>query len=314
MLHVHVANLARMDALIPGHRAAGIRKRVRPLSPVRPSHADELAYQADLRGLVQQVQRFSHSHVIPTLRATFPGQLVSDAAVPSRLQQILGDAARSFGGVHKQAAAMAKIAGQRTLASTDARLAKAIRDSLGVDIAPYLTRDGRIGKVIGQKLLDNVNLIETIPATYFQGIADRVAENWQTGGRWENLVEALARNDDVAMTRAKVIARDQTSKMNAAFNQVRQTDVGIEEYEWQTSNDERVRGDPAGKYPDAESDHFSLNGTRHRWGKPGPCAGTIDGAPCHPGEDVECRCNAVPYINLDAIEAQMGLAPMEEAA
>ena len=51
----------------------------------------------------------------------------------------------------------------------------------------------------------------------------------------------VERIGDVTESRAKLIARDQTSKMNGAFNEARQTSLGIDRYVWQTSGDERVR-------------------------------------------------------------------------
>jgi uncharacterized protein with gpF-like domain len=37
----------------------------------------------------------------------------------------------------------------------------------------------------------------------------------------------------------------------------------------------------------------------YRWDEPGPLAGTIDGEPCFPGEDVNCACVSCPVVDLD---------------
>jgi SPP1 gp7 family putative phage head morphogenesis protein len=301
MLHVHVAHLVSPGAQPPGHRSERFRKRLRRLKPVRPSHKCELDYRGDLRVLTGALKIIATKHLLPELRRDFPGQLAHDAAVPPRLSQIVGDVARRFGGVQKQAEKIASLAAQRTLAATDERLARSIRDSMGVNIEPYLTGHGNIGKVLGEKVIANVDLIKTIPEEYFQGIADRVANNWRSGGRWENIVGDIDRMGEDTDARAEVIARDQTAKLNSAFNQVRQRDVGIEEYEWAAKDDERTR-----------TDHWALNTTVHRWDEPGPLEGTIDGEPCHPGEDILCRCDALPYVDLDALEARLGLGPMDE--
>lgn len=91
-----------------------------------------------------------------------------------------------------------------------------------------------------------------------------------------------------ALSRAKLIARDQTSKMNGAFNQARQTSLGIDRYVWQTSGDERVR-----------EEHQANDGQVFSWNDP-PATG-------HPGEDINCRCVAVPYFDLDSEEELLGL-------
>ena len=75
---------------------------------------------------------------------------------------------------------------------------------------------------------------------------------------------------------ARRIARDQISKATGQFNQLRQTDVGVETYIWRTAGDERVR-----------PDHANLDGSVQRWDDP-PEIG-------HPGEPIQCRCRAEPY-------------------
>jgi SPP1 gp7 family putative phage head morphogenesis protein len=260
-----------------------------------------MLYCGDLRVLTGALKHIAAKYLLPELRREFPGSLAHDAGIPPRLHQIVGDVARRFGGVQKQAEKMASLAAQRTLVAVDERLARSLRDSMSVNIEPYLSKHGRIGKVLGEKTIENVDLIKTIPEEYFQGIADTVAGNWRTGGRWENIISDIERVGEDTDARAEVIARDQTAKLNSAFNQVRQTDVGIEQYEWASTDDERTR-----------PDHWALNTTIHRWDEPGPLEGTIDGEPCHPGEDILCRCDAIPYVDLDALEAWLGLAPMEE--
>lgn len=286
------------------------------MKPVRPSKACERAYLEDLRTLNRALRTITVEHVLPALRASFPGKLTTDADVPRRVQEIVGDVAKKFGGIDKQAKRMADLAVKRSLGAVDERLARACRDSVGVNIEHYLTKDGRIGKALGEKTLENVTLIKTIPEQFFfgawktddetgkvtktrLGLVDHVANNWREGARWESLADDVEELYGVSEGRARVIARDQTAKLNSAFNQIRQTDVGIEEYEWLASDDERTR-----------EDHWDLNGTRHRWDEPGPLKGTIGGEPCHPGEDVQCRCDAAAFIDLDALERSLGLAPL----
>ena len=81
--------------------------------------------------------------------------------------------------------------------------------------------------------------------------------------------------------RAKLIARDQTQKVNAAVTQGRQSNLGVTEYIWRTSSDERVR-----------ESHKSKNGKRFRWDSPPADTG-------HPGQDIQCRCVAEPVIELN---------------
>jgi len=102
----------------------------------------------------------------------------------------------------------------------------------------------------------------------------------------------IQRNDQVVPVatkykgRAKLIARDQTAKLNADLNQTRQEALGIEEYRWVTAKDDRVR-----------PTHAANEGKIFRWdarpGQPG-----YPNATGHPGKDIQCRCIAQPIINL----------------
>ena len=79
--------------------------------------------------------------------------------------------------------------------------------------------------------------------------------------------------------RAMFIARDQSSKLNAALTQARHEDVGIKKYMWSTSLDERVRDSHA----DKEGQIFEYTN---------PPADTG-----HPGHDFNCRCVAIPVLD-----------------
>lgn len=80
-------------------------------------------------------------------------------------------------------------------------------------------------------------------------------------------------------SRYEFIARDQTSKLIGELDRLRQQQIGVDEYDWATSADERVR-----------PTHRSKNGKRFRWDEPPPETG-------HPGEDYQCRCVARAVIS-----------------
>jgi SPP1 gp7 family putative phage head morphogenesis protein len=89
----------------------------------------------------------------------------------------------------------------------------------------------------------------------------------------------------VAERHARLIARDQVGKLYGQINQARQTALGIDEFEWATVGDERVR-----------DEHEALNGRRFRWDDP-PAEGI-------PGEPIQCRCSAQPVLDnlLDLLD------------
>ena len=130
---------------------------------------------------------------------------------------------------------------------------------------------------------DNIALITSIPEKYFGRVEKTLTDGWTSGLRWESMVDQIAEDGHITENRAKLIARDQTAKMNSAFNQERQQQVGIEKYEWSTSEDERVR-----------DSHAELDGQVFDWDDPP----IVDGEKVNPGEAIQCRCVAIPYVDM----------------
>lgn len=144
----------------------------------------------------------------------------------------------------------------------------------------------------------NVQLITSVQNDMLDQVSDVVGEAFDAGTRVEVLKRRVQERFDVSESRAALIARDQTLKLNANITQQRQQDAGVTRYKWSTSRDERVRGNPSGKYPDTTDNHFRLEGTVQSWDKP-PVVDTATGRTAHPGEDYQCRCVAIPIFDID---------------
>ena len=148
-----------------------------------------------------------------------------------------------------------------------------------------------------------------------QDMLDTVARRIRDGvkvGKSAKEVTALINADlpGISYRRARIIARDQTAKLNSSLTQGRMTDAGLETYVWDTAQDERVRGDPNGFYPKALPSHFVMQGKICRWDDPtvwfenGEWVKRAGDAPYfHPGMAIMCRCVAVPNWNeLEGVE------------
>lgn len=161
--------------------------------------------------------------------------------------------------------------------------------------------------------LEAANLVKSIPGEYLGRVAQAVADNF-TGkplpeGR--SLLEQVQHIGGVSKRRAKLIARDQTSKMTGMLNATRQMSLGVSEYVWRTVKDNRVVGNPSGVSPVGSSghhNHYVMEGVRCRWDDPtlwyknGAWVKRPDKAPkTHPGQEIQCRCYAEPIINPQQI-------------
>lgn len=134
----------------------------------------------------------------------------------------------------------------------------------------------------------NAALIKTIPQQYMAQVEALIRDAALKGLQPAELKKQIMELTGVSERRAKVIARDQMAKANAELTKYRQEDLGITEYTWLTSRDERVRGTPGGRYASARPSHYAREGGRFSWAKP-PEGG-------HPGMAILCRCVALPVF------------------
>lgn len=133
----------------------------------------------------------------------------------------------------------------------------------------------------------SIGLIEDAGRAYAQQVRDVFADPELTVGvRVETLRDALLERGSVSESRASLIARDQTLKLNGFLNRAHQLANGVSSYTWSTSGDERVR-----------DSHSELDTEEFSWDSP-PVIDRDDGSsePLNPGEDYQCRCIAIPII------------------
>ena len=158
-----------------------------------------------------------------------------------------------------------------------ARLIQTFRSALSVDIRPTLN-DAAIRPLMDAWRRENVSLIRTIPQRLHEGLYQRMSATFaERPFDQQALSRILSTEFQSTGYNLRRLTRDQTGKAIGQLTQARHRQIGIEEYTWRTSQDERVR-----------PSHAALDGTRHRWDSP-PSVG-------HPKEDIQCRCVAIPYI------------------
>lgn len=143
-----------------------------------------------------------------------------------------------------------------------------------------------------QKLVDasqtSADLIVTLARDGVESVRAHALNAIATGARHETVAKLLEKRLGVTESHAKLLARDQISKIVSDFEQERQTRAGITRYEWRTLNDGRVR-----------ERHEELRGKIFSWDDP-PIINEKTGERGHPGDDYQCRCYASPiFEDLD---------------
>jgi SPP1 gp7 family putative phage head morphogenesis protein len=120
---------------------------------------------------------------------------------------------------------------------------------------------------------ENTALIKSLPTKLHPEIESIIRRGVMAGTSVRDLQNQIKERYGVTDYRARLIAQDQTLKLNADLTRYRLQSVGVKEYTWRTVQDSRVR-----------PDHVERNGKLFTWDKPPP-----DG---HPGQPVRCRCRA----------------------
>lgn len=156
-----------------------------------------------------------------------------------------------------------------------AQLQRQIQAGIGMDL---LVTDRKISAMLNGFVANNVALISDVTESTAASYEKTILRGLQTGLRHEEIAKDLAKTLDISESRAAGIARDQVLTLYGQVNRNRQQSIGIEEYTWRASNDEKVR-----------DSHRANDGKVFSWNSPPSETG-------HPSEDINCRCGAEPVF------------------
>ena len=136
----------------------------------------------------------------------------------------------------------------------------------------------------------NINLITSVPKFVAARAQKVLTANPNTHVR--DLTKKIVEATDVTQSRARMWARDQTTKATAQVVQAKHESLGITEYIWRGTRDERERGNPTNPRtkPGCEN-HWILEGKRFKYSNP-PIVNPSTGERANPGQPIECRCRA----------------------
>jgi SPP1 gp7 family putative phage head morphogenesis protein len=161
---------------------------------------------------------------------------------------------------------------------------KQLHAAFGTDV---FQREPWLNETLNSWTKENTSLIKTMSDDYISQVEGTVQRGIRSGQSVKNLTRDIQERTGATKSRAKLIARDQTSKLNGQLTELRQTNIGVKKYVWQDSDDKRVR-----------SSHHANDGKTFSWNKAPANTG-------HPGEDYQCRCWAEPIF--DEIKKELGM-------
>lgn len=229
----------------------------------------DLRYGARLRGIAQQVG---------DLIAAFRDRL-DEPGVMRRMQSALERYAEMITPWAEVTAAAMIADVSRRDRSVWAQYSERMGRALAEEVSGAPT-----GRVLQEKLAENVGLIKSIPLKAGERVHKLSIEALSTGRRASEIADEIMATTHVTKSRATLIARTEVARTSAALTEARAKHVGATQYVWRTAGDSDVR-----------PSHKRMNGKVVDYDDPP----TLDNMTGHAGEFPNCRCFQEPLIPED---------------
>ena len=267
-------------------RQLGIAQRRRSVPSANYPHLIESDYAAALVGIVHRLRDSVRQHVdLAQVLRLDDHRARRGASVVERVR------AQAEHDVNVDG--LADRTARQVSAHQRGEITRQARAALGVD--PVFI-DAKIAPMIGRFAAENVALVRKLQGGALDDLAALITRAYADGARAEYVAAEIEVRFGVAERHARLIARDQIGKLNGMITEARHLELGIDQYDWQSMRDPRVR-----------PRHRDLDGKRFSYSKPPP-----DG---NPGRPICCRCLPKPvfdsvYAELDALGVPRGPSPV----
>lgn len=135
----------------------------------------------------------------------------------------------------------------------------------------------------------NVRLIKNMPEKYYEQVEKVILDNFGKTDNFNLISSLIGERGEVALSRAKLIARDQTGKTLEAFNTARYKSFGVKQAIWEVADlSKRTR-----------ETHLKLNNVIYNIDEG---ARKEDGVYIFPSEEPQCRCHGRPIFPDDLFD------------
>lgn len=240
-------------------------KRGKPRTPPPRTGKVERHYARQLRKIAR--------HVGDIISAFAPGDPAADPVI----RRALAGYSDSLDGWARVTASHMVDAVEKADAAVWAERTRELGTALRMEIERAPT-----GRIARELLEEQVTLIKSIPLEAAQRVHDWTIAGIEDASRSKEIAAQILRSNDVAASRATLIARTEVARTASKLTEARALHVGSEGYIWRTSGDSDVR-----------DSHKKMNGTFVRWDTPPTLT---DGTTTHAGQIYNCRCYPEPVI------------------
>lgn len=258
-------------------------ERKKKLTPVTSPKSGEMLYRKDLFELISKLTSETEKIIFPILlryEFEYSNKKLTNDAYAQTLEEAFERLRELFNETDQVSKQVAGRFTKKVNQANKQRFYKSVENAVGVNLQTIIQREN-LEDILIAKTRENVSLIKSIPDEYFKKLETMVFNSTTQGTQARSMIQQITEIGHSTKKRARFIARDQTSKLNSAINQQRQTNLGIEEYVWRDSGDGRVR-----------PSHAANSGKTFKWDEPPANTG-------HPGSDPGCRCVAQAIIKIE---------------
>ena len=269
-----------------------LRGRDRFLPPTTPSKRAEVYYRdalADfIRAMINRItDALSKKNLVDAVA-------ISDDDYINSLIEVLASIAGER--IEERAKLLATRFVSKVHYQNKTQFTRNFKNAFDIDLSSIVEKE-ILGDTLAVAIQQNVELITSIKNDFINDIGSNVFTNYKKGFRHGELINEIRERGNVSYSRAKLIARDQTAKVNADFEEERNKKLGFDIYKWKGTADARER-----------DSHRALNNMLCKYsdptvysddeGKTWKKRKSIGGYIGKCGEDYQCRCLAIPYIKF----------------
>ena len=162
-----------------------------------------------------------------------------------------------------------------------------VNNAIGVDLKNVIAGEN-LTEFVEMQVIQNAELIKSVPQDAIEDIRRIVLNGLSEGKRHEEITKLISGNAKGTTftkmnNRIKTIARTEVAKLNSQITNKRLTNLGIQRAVWDATNDSRTR-----------ACHRARDGKEYDIAK--GLFSTCDGLTIQPGQEINCRCVAVPIV------------------
>lgn len=263
-------------------------------TPLIPPQEAERLYRTAMQKAIQRMVKAYGKELEATIKpfATAQDGVAMDSNLGAQLDMMFGRLNKHWGKVFgKLARTLAKTTVSRVDRLSKRRLDQSLKElSGGLTIKTPELPESMIS-TLQAATARNVGLIKSIHSKFHEQIAQEVLNNiGDQQAVYENAKKLVSRvyfHGETTEERARLIARDQVSKMSSEMSAARARSAGITKFKWRHSG---ASNEPRKLHLDHNNKIFSYDDL--------PIIDERTGEKGLPGQAINCRCVAVPVIDF----------------